>query len=333
MSTLYLTTPDTIVHKVDERLQVRQHREVLLDVPLLKIEQVVALGRVTLTAAIVEELMSRKIGVCYLRPNGRFVARLEPECNKNILLRSAQYRAAFDSIQSTQLATRFVKGKLANLRVALKRLERERPAEELTAAIARIKKAERLVKTADSLDSVRGYEGTASAAYFGVFNHFLKVEGFSFSRRLRRPPPDPVNALLSLGYSLLARDIQTACNLVGFDPYLGFLHSERYGRPSLALDLMEEFRPLIVDAAVLRCINLKMLTPADFPEDLGGSVRLEDQALKTFLRVYEERKQTTLKHPVLGIKVTYQRCFELQARLLSRYLTGELEQYLPLIVQ
>jgi CRISPR-associated protein Cas1 len=333
MGTLYLTTPDTIVHKVDERLQVRQNKEVVLDLPLLKIEQVVALGRVTLTAALVDELMQRKIGVSYLRPSGRFVARLEPEMSKNVLLRSAQYRAAFDVTSATQLAIGFIRGKLANMRVALNRLQRERPNEALQNAIQLIKKEERLVRHAKSIEEARGHEGSASAAYFGVFNHFIKVPGFTFTHRRRRPPPDPVNALLSFGYAVLAQDLQTACNLVGFDPYLGYLHSERYGRASLALDLMEEFRSLIVDSTVLRCINLKILTPQDFTEELGGSFRLSDNGRKAFLRAYEERKQTELKHPIMSIRVTYKRCFELQARLLARVLTGELSQYPALVVQ
>lgn len=332
MGTLYLTTPDTILHKVDERLQVRQHREVLLDLPMIKVDQVVSFGRVTMTAAAVEALIKRKIGICYLTVSGRYVGRVEPEFSKNVLLRVEQYRAAFDPARRAYLASRFVRGKLANMRVALARLQRERAHEDLADALLQVKQAERGARQADDVDSIRGYEGSASAAYFGVFHHFLKADGFTFTRRLRRPPPDPVNALLSLGYAIMRHDLQTACNLVGFDAYLGFLHTDRYGRASLALDLMEEFRALVVDATVLRCINLRMVTPDDFQEDLG-SVRLTENGLKTFLRAYEERKQTTIKHPALGIKVNYQRCFELQARLLARYLTGEIGEYLPLIVQ
>ena len=176
--------------------------------------------------------------------------------------------------------------------------------------------------------------GAGSAAYFGSFNHLIRVQDFQFTARNRRPPTDPVNALLSLGYALLRHDIQSAINLVGFDPYLGYLHVERYGRPSLALDLMEEFRPLVVDAVVLSSINRRAIAPTDFTtEPVSGAVSLNLEGLRTFLRLYEQKKQSKFKHPVLKQQCTYQEAFEIQVRLLAKYLMGEVEQYPPLVLK
>jgi len=185
-----------------------------------------------------------------------------------------------------------------------------------------------------SIDSLRGLEGSGSAAYFGCFNRLIRVDDFQFEARRRRPPTDPVNALLSLGYSLLRHDVQSAVNLIGFDPYLGYLHTQRYGRPSLALDLMEEFRPLVVDAVVLSALNRKAIAPADFTtEPLSNAVSLTPEGLRIFLRLYELKKQSKFKHPVLQTQCTYQESFEIQARLLAKYLMAEIDKYPPLILK
>ena len=173
-----------------------------------------------------------------------------------------------------------------------------------------------------------------SAAYFGCFNQVIRAAEFTFTNRIRRPPTDPVNSLLSFGYSLLRHDVQGAINIAGFDPYLGYLHCERYGRPSLALDLMEEFRPLVVDAVVLSALNKRFLAPTDFvAEPLSGAVSLTPEGRKTFLRLYAQKKQSEFKHPVLGRKCSYGEAFELQARLLAKYLMGETEKYPPLVLK
>ncbi len=177
-------------------------------------------------------------------------------------------------------------------------------------------------------------EGAGSAAYFGSFNQLIKGSEFQFEARRRRPPTDPVNALLSFSYSLLRHDVQGAVNIVGFAPYLGYLHVERYGRPSLALDVMEEFRPLVADAVVLSILNKRLLKPSDFTsEPLSEAVSLTKEGLHTFLRLYEQKKQSEFKHPVLGRKCTYQKAFEIQARLLAKYLMGEIDKYPPLVLK
>jgi CRISPR-associated protein Cas1 len=225
-----------------------------------------------------------------------------------------------------------VLGKLANLRVSLQRASRREESVDLSKAIESIRNAEQGAEQAETLDQIRGHEGEGSAAYFSVFGALIKQEGFTFDKRIRRPPTDPINSLLSFGYTLLTNDLFSAVNTVGFDPYVGYLHADRYGRPSLPLDLMEEFRPLIVDIMVLTCINRGQITLEDFQKQTMGDVYyLTDEGRKKFLLQYEERKSTELQHPIFGYKTTYKKCFELQARLLGKVLQGELKAYLPLI--
>jgi CRISPR-associated protein Cas1 len=333
MSTLYLTQQDSVLRKEDERLKVTLKGDVLLDLPMLKVSQVVILGRVTVTPHTVAALMERQVHLTYLTEHGRYIGRIEPAFSKNSLLRRAQYAASFDAYRTLSLARGFVLGKLANLRVTLLRAARNTEGLNVEDAVEAIRGAERRAELADDLDILRGHEGEGSAAYFGAFGHLIKADDFSFSKRVRRPPTDPVNALLSFGYALLANDIHAAANVLGFDPYCGYLHADRYGRPSLALDLMEEFRPVVVDSVVLTCLNKHVLQRDDFAVSLGEVCSLTPEARKKFLLQYEERKQTEIQHPVFEYKATYQRCFELQARILAKCIQGELERYEPFVVR
>lgn len=334
MGTLYITQTDSFIGKTDERLTVRADRKTLLDVPLIKVDGVVVLGRATVSPAAVVELLERKIALSFLTETGRYLGRLEPEMTKNIFVRAAQWKAIAPSESALHVVRGFVRGKLKNYRSALLRGQREFPERQLQSAVTQIEQAIAPIDRTETIDSLRGLEGSGSAAYFGSFNALIRAEGFQFKTRVRRPPTDPVNALLSLGYALLRHDVQSAVNLVGFDPYLGYLHTERYGRPSLALDLMEEFRPLVVDAIVLSGLNRKVLSPGDFvAEPLSGAVSLTSDGLRTFLRLYEQKKQSKFKHPVLQTQCTYQEAFEIQARLLAKYLMGETNQYPPLVLK
>jgi len=327
MSVLYVTQQDTVLRKEDERLKVTLKGETLLDLPMTKVSQVVLMGRVTVTPHTVASLMERAVGVCYLSEHGRYVGKIEPPFSKNVLLRRAQYAAAFDHLHTMKIARQIVTGKLANMRAFLLRAERNTDGLDLDAQVSAIRRAARDADTADDLDVLRGHEGEGSAAYFRVFGSLIKAEGFSFHKRVRRPPTDPVNSLLSFGYTLLANDLHSAVSTVGFDPYIGFLHADRYGRPSLALDLMEEFRSIIVDSVALTCLNKRVLQQEDFDVSLGNVHTLKPEARKKFLLQYEERKATEIKHPLFEYRVTYQRCFELQARLLAKYLQREVEVY------
>ncbi len=334
MGTVYVTQNEAFIGKTDERLTVRANRQTLLDVPLIKVDGVVVLGRATVSPAVVIELLERKIALSFLTQTGRYLGRLEPELTKNIFVRSAQWKAIAPSDPALHLVRGFIRGKLKNCRNALLRGQREIPDLQLQPAITQLEQVLAPIDQTGSINSLRGLEGSGSAAYFGSFNCLIRVKDFIFTHRNRRPPTDPVNALLSLGYALLRHDVQSAVNVVGFDPYLGYLHTERYGRPSLALDLMEEFRPLVVDAVVLSGVNRKAIVPTDFvTEPLSGAVSLTTEGLRTFLRLYEQKKQSKFKHPVLQTQCTYQEAFEIQARLLAKYLMGEIDQYPPLVLK
>lgn len=333
MGTVYVSTDDAFIGKTDERLRVRANKETLLDVPMIKVDGVVVLGRATVSPAAMMELLSRNIPLSFMTGTGRFLGRLEPELNKNVFVRAAQWGAAGESERAVHVVRGFVRGKLKSYRQLLLRAQREGKCKgdggigRLEGAIAQIEKAE-------GIDVLRGLEGAGSAAYFACFDGLIRNREFAFKTRCRRPPTDPVNALLSFGYSLLVHDVQGALNVVGFDPYLGYLHTQRYGRPSLALDLMEEFRPLVVDAMVLAAINRRALSVGDFEsEDLSRAVSLTDEGRRTFLRLYEQKKQSKFKHPVMGRQCSYQEAFEIQGRLLAKYLMGEVEQYPPLVLR
>jgi CRISPR-associated protein Cas1 len=340
MGTVYIMQEDAFIGKTDERLQVRSQKKTLLDVPMIKVDGVVVLGRATISPAALIELLERKIPLSFLTGTGRFLGRLEPPLTKNIFVRSAQWKAAENSLQAVHVVRGFIRGKLKNYRNTLMRAHRDirdpnsTAVSKLAEGICRLEQTITPINTTNTIDALRGLEGAGSAAYFGCFQQLIRGEGFSFTTRQRRPPTDPVNALLSFGYSLLRHDIESALNIVGFDPYLGYLHTQRYGRPSLALDVMEEFRPLVVDAMVLAAINRRSLTPSDFmTEPLSGAVSLSEEGRRTFLRLYEQKKQSRFKHPVMGTQCTYQEAFAIQARLLAKYLMGETEQYPPLVLK
>ncbi|MFP4134610.1 MAG: type I-D CRISPR-associated endonuclease Cas1d [Halothece sp.] len=334
MGTAYITQEDAFIGKTDERLTVKADKKKLLDIPLLKLEGIVILGRATISPMVVNELLQRHIPLTFLTQTGRYLGRLEPEFTKNIFVRKAQWAASGNTPQAIHLVQGFVRGKLKNYRHALQRKVRDFSQLNLDSEIFRLEDTINSIESNYKIDSLRGLEGTGSAVYFGSFPKLITNPNFSFPSRNRRPPTDPVNALLSLGYSLLRHDIQSAVNIVGFDPYLGYLHVEHYGRPALALDLMEEFRPLIVDAMVLKMINKQLLTPDHFEtEPISNAVSLTKEGLKTFLRSYEEKKQSQFKHPVFKRKCSYQEAFEMQARLVAKYLMGETDKYPPLIVK
>jgi len=348
MTTLYLTEQRSLVKKDGETLIVHipedkekgtEARKVR--VPLAKVEQVVVYGDSTLTSPALTALLAQRVEVCFLTPYGGFIGRLTPELSKNSLLRLEQHRAHNDPARALTLAKAFVSGKLANMRTLLLRANRKQNDPALEAAAASLKhgldQVEAVTPTTAPPPDPRhpqadtpqgrllGLEGAASAEYFGVFDKLL-AEGWAFERRVRRPPTDPVNALLSYAYTLLLHQVMAAVGLVGLDPYVGFLHSSQYGKPALALDVMEEFRPVIADSVVLTLLNNGMLKPADFVEELGA-YRLTDAARRTFLTKFEERLNTEVQHPTFKYKATYRRCLELQVRLAAKWLRGEIPAY------
>lgn len=333
MGTVYILENDAFIGKTDERLTVKAEKKTILDIPLIKIDGIVVLGRATVSPFVLDELLKNEIALTFLTEMGRYIGRFEPEMKKNLFVRKAQWQAMGESPQAIHLVRGFVRGKLKNYRQILLRAQRESSL-DLSRDITRLEQAIAPIERTNKIDSLRGLEGAGSAAYFGCFNELIKASEFEFSARNRRPPTDFVNSLLSFGYSLLRHDVQSALNIVGFDPYLGYLHVERYGRASLALDLMEEFRPLVVDTMVLSLINKRSLIPSDFiTEPVSGAVSLTKEGRRTFLTAYQQKKQSSFKHPVMGRKYTYQETFEVQARLLGKYLMGEIDQYPPLVLK
>lgn len=307
----------------------------------------------TLTAAAIQLLLARDIEITFLGHYGQFRGRLSPSFSKNALVRLAQYRAHQDMTRRCELARRFVIGKLSNQRQRLLRFNRTHQdagvgqelgqltnlLDNLEALSVQQSSRVRPLVTGEhrvegtALETILGIEGAGSAAYFRCFGKLLSdPRQWPFPGRVKRPPTDPVNSLLSFGYSLLTNKVASALQLVGFDHFVGYLHSSVYGRPALALDLVEEFRPVIVDAVVLNILNNRMLTPNDFLIEVGA-YRLKDEPRKVFFTRFEERLNEELVHPLFGYKVTYRRCLELQARLLAKTLTGEINEYPPLLIK
>ncbi|MEG3975101.1 type I-D CRISPR-associated endonuclease Cas1d [Microcoleus sp. herbarium8] len=332
MGTLYINQDDVFIGKTDERLNVKAKNQMLQDVPLIHLDGVVILGRATISPAAVAELLQRKIPLTFLTDTGHYLGKLEPELSKNIFVRNAQWKAAGETPKAIHVVRGFIRGKLKNYRSSLSQTQREHSELKLDSAIMQISNAIAKLDKTDNIDSLRGHEGAGSAAYFGVFNQLIRAEGFVFKPR-HRPATDPVNSLMNFAYTLLRHDVQSAINIVGFDPYLGYLHTQRYGRVGLAFDLMEEFRPLVADSIILNAINRRILTLNDFTvEPLSNVVRLSETGRKEFLRLYEKKKQSEFKHPVLKRKCTYQEAFQIQGRLLAKYLMGEIEKYPPLVL-
>lgn len=326
MTTLYVTDERAFVGKSGGVLTVRGENG-NRTVPLAQVTEVVCCGDVSWSGAALRELSAEGIAVAYVGPRGEWVGRWEPPESKTVPLRRAQFRAADDPVRSLSIAKGIVAGKLRNSRALLQRARRDdmlTGAEEIESIAALLDR----VPAAESVDSVRGLEGEGAACYFAAFGRLISVHGFHFERRLRRPPPDPVNAVLSFGYTLLTHVASTGARCVGFDAHVGFLHADRYGRESLALDLVEEFRAPVVDALVAALIHKRVLQPDDFEQD-PTSCRLTEKGRRTFLEQFERKLESDLVHPVLGQRVSHRRAMELQARVLAKYLTGELPAYVP----
>lgn len=336
---LYVDEPGCAIKKTGERLLVVKENDVLRDMPLIHLGQVVISGNVNLTTPAMQTLLHEGIPVVFLSAYGRYHGALTPQVSRNSLLRSAQHKVANNPDACLALSKAFVHGKVANMRTMLQRRKWQAPDTEnpalqpLFANIKAMKAMEKRIHKATELSELLGIEGNASAAYFSAFNFMLKSEiGFDFQRRSRRPPADPINALLSFAYSLLTADLMSAIQTVGLDPYIGFFHQLKYGKPCLALDLMEEFRPIIADSVVITLINNRRIKPDDFTQSHGGWY-LKDHRRKVFYAAYEGRKNETITHPLFKYKITFRRAMELQVRLLAKCLTGEIDQYTPLTIR
>ncbi len=290
--------------------------------------QVLLFGNIQMSTQAIQAVLGRGIPVCYFSFGGWFYGMTTGAMHKNVELRRLQYRTAESSVASLALATRFVATKIRNCRTFLRRNAEDVPAQAIEMLRALAEQAE----TIGSAASLLGIEGTAARVYYQNFPRLLKrtddvgALAFDFEGRNRRPPRDPVNALLSLAYTLLAKDLTIVLQAVGFDPFLGFYHRPRYGRPALALDLMEEFRPLVADSVVLNVINTGVVVRGDFV-GRGGAVSLTEAGRARFMRAYERRMDELVTHPVFGYRISYRRVLEVQVRLLGRFLGGEIPEY------
>jgi len=335
LNTLYVTTQGSYLCKEGETVHVRIEHETKLRVPIHTLSGIICFGQVLCTPPLLGLCGERGVSVSFLSENGRFLARAQGPVAGNVLLRKEQYRRSDDQEKSAEIARSVIIAKIANSRTVLLRAARENgnpvattEISSVAALLARhLKNLENLVP----LDTLRGIEGDAGRQYFSVFDHLITSQavGFHFPARTRRPPMDPMNALLSFLYTLLVHDVASALEGVGLDPAVGFLHRDRPGRPSLALDLMEELRPPFADRLALSLVNRQQIKIKDFDVTETGAVLMKDGARKEVLKAWQKRKQEEITHPFINEKISFGLVPHVQALLLSRYLRGDLDAYPP----
>jgi CRISP-associated protein Cas1 len=340
---LYLNTQGFRVGCKDEVLQVKDKDKLVEEIRLRDLSHVALFGNIQISTQAVQSLCEQEIPITYFSMGGWFYGITRGHGLKNVFLRMEQFRLARDERVCLSLAKQFVHGKIRNHRTLLMRNHLEPP----EPAILKLKRASEDALEAKSIEELLGIEGAAASQYFQHLSGMIKVadelimpsgEGngkqlsFNFDHRNRRPPTDPVNAMLSLAYSLLSKDCTLAALAVGFDPYIGFFHQPRFGRPALGLDLMEEMRPLIAESTVLSCINNRVVTERDFVR-AGQAVNLTAAGRKRFFQMYEQRMSSLITHPLFDYKVSYRRALELQTRLLAKTLTSEIPEYVPLLTR
>lgn len=355
-NTLFLTTENTYVNRDHLTLRIEVEKQLALAVPIHHLESICVFGHsIGLSPSALQLCWEHGVNVNYLSENGYLLGRWEGVPNSSVLLRQAQYRAADDMEKTTSIARQCVLGKLQNSRVSLLRSARETDneaeklrlqscADEISVLVRRLTHPldddpEPEVDETGTLraqtDRIRGYEGQAASLYFGVFDLHLRQQraDFAFTTRSRRPPRDAINCLLSYLYALVRHDCIAALTTTGLDPFVGYLHAVRANRPALALDLMEEFRPLIADRLAITLINRKQITNADFAFREGGTVEFTKAGRKAVITAYQTRKKDTVTHPLLQQECPIGQLYLLQARILARHLRGDLEQYLPCVLK
>lgn len=339
LNTLYVTKPRAYLHLDHDTVRVEVERQLLLQAPLLQLGSIVCFGDVLISSALLHRCAEDGRSVVLLDANGRFKARLEGPAGGNVLLRRAQHLALSDPDRRIEIARAMLAGKIRNARFVLQRAAREARTVDETdllaaAAAAQLAVLHRLPSRAD-LDLLRGDEGEAARAYFQAFRYMVREDrpNFGIEQRSRRPPRDRTNAVLSFLYTLLRSECAAALEGVGLDPQIGFLHALRPGRPALALDLMEELRPVLADRLALTLINRSQLRVQDFVEHEGGAIYLNDDGRKTVILAYQKRKEEEVEHRVLGGKTPIGLLPHLQARLLARHLRNDLPHYVPYLAR
>lgn len=337
LNTLFITSEDIYLSLDGENVVANRDGQAVARYPLHTLSGILSFSYSGASPALMGACAQREIGLAFCTPRGKFLARVSGESSGNVLLRRMQYRMADDPAQSCLIARNMIFGKVHNARWSIERTRRDHglriDGDALADASQVLKDLLPLVNAETSLDSLRGLEGAGATAYFRALDHMIlsNKDTFSFHGRTRRPPLDPFNALLSFAYSLLANDCASALESVGLDSYVGFLHRDRPGRTSLALDLMEELRPCLADRFVLTLINNRVMNISDFQFKEGGAVLLTDDARRAFLKAWQERKREVITHPYLGEKLPWGLVPYIQALLLARYIRDDLDAYPPFL--
>ena len=338
LNVLYVTSPEGYLSRDGRNVVVRVGEEEKARFPIHILESIVCFTYAGASPALMELCAESGVALSFLSESGKFLARLTGPMTGNVLLRRKQYRMADDRTAAAAIVRNLIIAKTTNSRTVIRRAmsdhgevvgdtRLQRAFNDLTQIVQRV------LECPDDVEALRGWEGQAANAYFSGFNDLIRnpEQAFRFNTRTRRPPRDPVNALLSFAYTLLRHDVQSALETVGLDPYVGFLHTDRPGRPSLALDLMEELRPYLADRLVLTLINRKQLTPKDFVVSETAGVVLTTEARKAVLGAWQERKRETIEHPFLNERIEVGLIPHVQALLLARYIRGDLDGYPPFI--
>lgn len=337
LNTLFVTTQRAYLSKANETVVVKVEGEVRLQLPIHTIGGIVCFGSVSCSPYLMGFCAEKGVALSFLTEQGRFLARVHGPVSGNVLLRREQYRWADDPVRSANMARYFIVGKIANCRTVLQRVLRDHSGKVEENGLRRTvillgRCLERCNHESD-LEVLRGIEGESAHAYFAVFDNLIvaQKDAFSFMERNRRPPLDNVNCLLSFLYTLLTHDARSALETIGLDPAVGFLHRDRPGRPSLALDLVEEFRPFLADRLALSLINLRKVQGRGFKVMESGAVKMEDDTRKAVITAYQERKQEEIIHPFLEEKTTVGLLMHMQALLMARHVRGDMDGYPPFV--
>ncbi len=332
---LYITTPDAYLSLDGENVVIKKDAHTVTRLPLHNLENIVCFTYQGASPALMGACVDRNIGLSFLTPNGRFLARVTGKVKGNVLLRKKQYAVSEKEADSVPIAASFLLGKIANCRRVLDRAVRDHAllldVQALTAAAASLKEALKEIQGCSSVCDLMGFEGSAAKTYFSVYDQLIlqQRDEFFFKERSRRPPLDNMNSLMSFLYTLLTNEVASALEVVGLDPYVGFLHQDRPGRPSLALDLMEELRPVFADRLALSLVNRKQIAGKGFTQKESGGILMDDDTRKAVLTAWQERKKEEIVHPYLKERIPFGLIPHVQAMLLARFLRGDLDAYPP----
>ena len=330
LNTLYVTTPEAYLSKDGLNVVISVKQKEIFRIPIHNIEQIVTFGYMGASPGLMKLCADSGVSLTFLSPQGRYISRSQGPTKGNVLLRKAQYKYSDEPNYSLHLCKLFISGKIQNYRNILRRFIRDNGEDfSIVNAAEELQRCKRRVLNADSIDSIRGIEGEAATSYFGVFSHLLlkQKEDFIFNGRNRRPPKDAINAMLSFVYPLICNDMTAALETVGLDPYVGFMHTLRPGRASLALDMMEELRAYLGDRLVLSLINRKQITIKDFLQQGDEGIIMTDSGRKTIISAWQNRKKEQITHPYLNEKVSIGLLPYIQSMLLARFIRKDLDDY------